>query len=126
MTTLREKILSSDNLPKEQVTLKGYGDAVVEVRGLTTGQRLRLVKGATVDGEVDMVKLMPELVIATTYDPADGTPVFTAADREAVEGTSALALDELFTAALRINGFDATEKIAKNSETSPTSSTPSA
>lgn len=125
MSELRDKILTTANIPKERVTLKSFGDADVEVRALTTGQRLKIVKDCTIDGEVDQVKLLPLLMIATTYDPKDGTQVFTATDVGPLEDTYAAGLDELLEVTLRLNGFDDPKAAVKTSASAPMSISPS-
>jgi len=125
MSELRDKILAADNLPKERVILKSFGDADVEVRSLTTGQRLKIVKDSTVNGEVDQIKLLPLLMIATTYDPKDGTQVFSPMDVGPLEDTYAAGLDELLAVTLKLNGFEDSALSVKNSASAQTSTSPS-
>jgi hypothetical protein len=121
MSDLRAKLLTTENIPKERVVLTKFGGIEVEVRSLTTGQRLKLVKECTVDGEVDQYKLIPLLMIATTYDPADGSQVLSPLDVGPLEETYAAGLDDLLAVSLRLNGFDNPTAAVKNSASAQTS-----
>jgi hypothetical protein len=124
MNDLRNKILSTDRVPKQRVVLKNFDNAEVEVRSLLTGQRLQLVQDCTLAGEVDQRKLVPLLLIATTFDPETGALVFGPADVDAINNTWAAGLDELLGVTLTLNGFDDTTSAVKNSESDQTSTTP--
>jgi len=121
---LRNKLLA-DRALKRKLTLKKFDDAEVEVRSLSTGQRLQLIKDCTVNGTVDMSRLIPQLVQLTTYDPSDGTLVFEPTDIDPINGTNASDLDELLEVTLELNGFDNVTDAAKNSVSGQTSITPS-
>lgn len=121
MANLRDTILGASDIRKETVTIPEWG-VTVEVRGLTGTQRAKLMRtGFDQRGTVDFEKLYPELVIATTFDPATGEAVFTEADRDALNGKSGAALERLAQAAMRVAGLsaDAVEAAEKNSESTP-------
>jgi hypothetical protein len=113
-TTKRERLFNQARRTKT-VTLT-TGD-VVEVRPLTITARTKLAQACKdEDGQVDLVKLVPELLIACTYDPENGEPLFTIGDRETIEALQATDVDPIWTAAAALNGFaeDAVEVAEKN------------
>lgn len=121
MANLRERILGASDIRREQVHVPEW-EATVEVRGLTGTQRAKLMKtGFDARGTVDFERLYPELLIASTFDPETGEAVFTAADRDSLNGKSGAALERVAQAAMRISGLtpDAAELAEKNSPATP-------
>lgn len=103
-STARERLFAKAEGRTKDVTLS-TGD-VVQVRPLKLTARTKLVKAcSTESGEVDTEKLIPHLVIACTFDPATGQPIFTAGDFEAIEQLPAVEVDPLWGAAAELNGF---------------------
>ena len=112
--SLREKILAAKDIRSERVHVPEWG-VEVEVRSMTGAQRARVLQGATVDGEVDLERLYPILLIETVYDPETGEPVFDAADRDALNAKNSGALERIAKVAMRLSGIDAgAEDAAKN------------
>lgn len=106
MANLREKILTAQDIKKELVTVEEWG-VQVEVRGLKGSERARLMQDS-VDaktGSVDFVKLYPDLVIASTYDPETGEKVFEPTDRDALNEKSGAALEKIAQVAMRLSGL---------------------
>ena len=121
MSSIREQILGAKDIRSESVAVSDWG-VTVEVRGLNGTQRARLMKnGFDARGVVDFERLYPELIIASTFDPATGQPVFEEADREALNAKSGAALEQLAQAAMRISGLspDAGTVAEKNSVETP-------
>lgn len=121
MSNIREQILGAKDIRSETVAVPDWG-VTVEIRGLTGTQRARLMKnGFDARGTVDFERLYPELIIASTFDPATGQPVFEEADREALNAKSGAALEQLAQAAMRISGLspDAGAVAEKNSDDTP-------
>ena len=104
--SLRERILSAQDIQSERVHVPEW-DVEVEVRSMTGAQRARVLQGATVDGEVDLERLYPILLIETVYDPETGEPVFEAADRDALNAKNSGALERIAKVAMRLSGIDA-------------------
>lgn len=112
--SLRERILSAQDIQSERVYVPEW-DVEVEVRSMTGAQRARVLQGATVDGEVDLERLYPILLIETVYDPETGEPVFEAADRDALNGKNSGALERIAKVAMRLSGIEpGAEDAAKN------------
>src|ERR1044071_5949111 len=121
--TLRDRLLAKGVIKSEKLTID---DITVEVRGLTAGQRGRLLNTGTreevdEDGEkqktIDLEKLGPMLVIACVYDPETGQPLFSEADRDALGLMSAEFQDRLVEVASRLSGLgpNAAKGAEKNS-----------
>jgi len=102
--TLRERILAKDDSALEIVAVPEW-DETVEVRSMTGKERSRVMKEYMVDGELDMERLYPVLIIACTYDPDTGEQVFTPADTEALNKKNAGPLERVAQAALRVSGL---------------------
>lgn len=112
--SLRERILSAQDIQSERVHVPEW-DVEVEVRSMTGAQRARVLQGATVDGEVDLERLYPILLIETVYDPETGEPVFEAADRDALNAKNSGALERIAKVAMRLSGIEpGAEDAAKN------------
>lgn len=112
--SLRERILSAQDIQSERVYVPEW-DVEVEVRSMTGAQRARVLQGATVDGEVDLERLYPILLIETVYDPETGEPVFEAADRDALNAKNSGALERIAKVAMRLSGIEpGAEDAAKN------------
>jgi hypothetical protein len=121
LANLRDRILSATDIRREQVHVPEW-DVTVEVRGLTGTQRAKLMKsGFDSRGAVDFERLYPELLIASVFDPASGEPVFTEADRDALNTKSGAALERVAQAAMRISGLspEAQVEAEKNSDGTP-------
>ena len=109
--TARERLFARSEGRTKDVTLDG-GD-VVQVRALSFLERTDLVKDCTVDGEVDMKKLVPLIIIATVHHA--GAPMFTAGDLEEIQRQPAIEIDPLWAAAAELNGLSQeAAKDAKN------------
>lgn len=114
MSTLRNKLFAAGSKrPSEVVTVVANGEPLpVEVRSLSTAARGRVLNDCLVktdDGnEMDQVKLTPILLIECAYDPATGTPLFTAADVEALGEFPAGFLDPIVMAATRLSALGET------------------
>jgi hypothetical protein len=121
LANLREKILGASDIRREQVHVPEW-EVEVEVRGLTGAQRARLMKNSVdAKGAVDFERMYPELLIASTFEPETGEPLFTAADRDALSAKSGAALERIAQAAMRLSGLNpgAAENAEKNSEATP-------
>ena len=102
MGDMRDRIESVDDIKREVVRVKEW-DMDIEVRAIS-GADVALVYGHA-DRPDDVFRA--NLIIATCYDPADGTKVFsdTNADRDLINGKNAFATGSLVNAAMRLNGL---------------------
>lgn len=113
--SLREKILAAKDIRSERVHVPEWG-VEVEVRSMTGQQRAAVLKGGSgEDGEIDLERLYPILLIETTYDPESGDRVFSPADRDALNAKNSGALERIAKVAMRLSGIDpGAEDAAKN------------
>lgn len=113
--SLREKILTANDLKSEMFTSKAWG-VTVRVRGMTRERRAELTKDYSDEaGKLDTVKFAPALLIETMIDPLNDSPIFTEADRDALNKKSWQGIEEAIAVALRVCGFT-DEVVEKNSE----------
>ena len=101
---LRKAILEADDIETEVVDVPQWG-VKVEVRGMTSKERAKLLRSTTVDGQVDFNRWFPDLLIATIHDPESGDRIFTQADRDALNQKSGAAISHLADVAARLSGL---------------------
>lgn len=115
--SLRDQILSAQDIPSEPVEVPEWG-VTVEVRGMTGAERIRIMDLA-MDGSADLKlqTVYPEIVIATTFDAETGEQIFSPSDRDALLSKSASALDRLALVGMKLSGFtqEASEAAGKGS-----------
>lgn len=105
--SLKDKILSANDTVSETVEVEEWG-VTVEVRTMSGASRAVLLKSAMDDqGELDLGKIYPDIVIGCTFDPETGERVFDTSDRDALMEKSAGALDKVATVAMKLSGFSA-------------------
>jgi hypothetical protein len=102
--SLRDQILSSNDIPKELVKVKEWGISI-EVRGMTGAERTRILDLAQDEKGMNLQMVYPEIVISTAFDAETGEKIFTPEDRTALLSKSANALDSLATVGMRLSGF---------------------
>ena len=114
--SLRDQILSSNDIPKELIKVKEW-NIEVEVRGMTGAERTRILDLAQSENGMNLQMVYPEIVISTAFDPETGEQIFTPADRAALLSKSANALDRLATVGMRLSGFlaDTQNELGKDS-----------
>jgi hypothetical protein len=132
MTSLRDKILAANDLVTETVRVDEW-DVDLTIRTLTGKERDKfeasMVK-ITKSGkpEQDIQNIRARLVQLCVIDPDDGNlPVFTEKDIPDLGGKSALALDKVFAAAQKLNGFtkEDVEALAEGFDSDPSESSTS-
>lgn len=105
----RDRILGFVDVKVELVTVEEWGGEVVEIRGMTGKARARFLRDVVdpdSEGEVDMERFYPSLLIATVYDPETGTPLFNEGDEELINSRSSAVLDRLGKIAQHLSGMD--------------------
>jgi len=101
---LRKTILETDDIESEIIDVPEWG-LKVEVRGMSSKQRAKLLKSSTQDGTVNMMTWFPDLLIATVFDPESGEQVFERADRDAINAKSGAAVSAIADVAARLSGL---------------------
>lgn len=123
-------ILSADDLPAETVKVPEWGGAV-RVRSLTGAERdafeASMFEGTGKKARMNSANLRARLVALCVVDEA-GERLFADEDVEALGAKSAAALDRVFSAAQRLNGFTSAdvEELEGNSESGPSAASTSA
>lgn len=114
MGSLREKILSLDDLHKQTVKIPEWG-VTLEVRTIDAGQRARLLMDVMDEkGRPDLEKMQPAMVIAACFDPETGERVFEEADSEVLNHKNGAVIDRLVQVAMKLSGMhEGAEKAAE-------------
>lgn len=107
---LADKILAV-SLKQETLDVPEW-DAKIGIREMTVEQRLKFGEDAKKWPAVAMARL----VIASTFDPATGKPIFEAAHHDAIINMPGAVIDRVVTEICRISGLgaDAAEAAEKN------------
>ena len=120
MSDLRDKIFNSNgSATRDRVSVPEFGDATVEVRGMTVRMRADMFGDVRSEDDVDLKDMYPKLLIATCYDPDTGEQLFSHDDVEAILDLDAQAVDRLAKVAMRMAGVgeEVLDETAKNSAT---------
>ena len=103
--SLRDRIIAVDDTQKEIVKIDEWG-VEVEIRGMSGAARASISQyAAENNGNINFLKMMPELVVQCCFDPETGEQVFDSKDKELVMGKSGAALDRIVNIAMRLSGF---------------------
>lgn len=103
---LRDKIFQAKDIKEELVYVEEW-DVKVLVRGLNGKSRSEVLNSAlTKQGTFDFVKVYPDLVIATSYDPETNEKIFTKEDRDLINEKSGSALEKIASVAVRLSGLN--------------------
>lgn len=113
---LRKDILEYEDIVTEIVEVPEWGNKRIEVRGMTSKERAKLLKASASTGEVDMEKWFPDLLIATLYDPKTGEKIFERADRSAINEKSGSAVSLLADVASRLSGLGESDVVVAKEE----------
>ena len=118
--SLRETILTADDIPSEKVTIKEWGVDVL-VRGMSAGDRITLMQNAydQSTGQVNMAAVYPDVVVSCLIDPATNQPVFTAEDKSLLMSKSSAAIEQIASVGLRLSGIGQEEQDAAGKDSSP-------
>ena len=109
----KKAILSSDDLPREEVVVEAWGGSVW-VRTLTGTERDEFEasclkdKGKGKGRDVNMVNIRARLCVLTMCNDK-GERIFYARDIEALGKKSAMCLDLIFSVAQKLNGLGASD-----------------
>lgn len=103
--SLRDRILSANDIQGNTIHVESWG-VELEVRTITAVERSRLVSMCTKeDGNVDMEKMYPLLIIAAVFDPETNDKVFTADDMLLLQDKSASAIEFVAQEVMRMSGM---------------------
>lgn len=120
--SLRDNILTYEDLDREIVTVPEWGGLKVEVRGLSAGARGRVLRECQLpDGNLDLARMGVLLVLHTLHDPETGERLFRPGDEEALGAKSPGALDRLLGCATRLSGMSSADARTPEAEHGPSS-----
>lgn len=112
MSSLRDKVASSDDASFEDVPVPEWGVTVRVVPPTVTVRSQLLKKFPTdVDQDIDYDNLYTSVLIATCHDPETGALAFTDDDVEMLLGKNGSVVGRLFDKCKEVCGFDAPETI---------------
>ncbi len=109
MSNLRDAILAANDLEQQEITIDGW-DFPVSVRVISGRERQQLVEkwNEVKDDEAAMQDLLPFVCALTLVDP-DGSRPFEPTDQtdlDLLKGKGARQLEEVYHAAMKLNGME--------------------
>lgn len=109
--SLRDKIMTANDIPSEVVKVPEWGVEVL-VKGMSAGERINLMQSAfdQATQQVNMSIVYPDVLVACTFDPQSDEPVFTAEDKTAILAKSSAAVERLANVGLRLSGIGKEEQ----------------
>ena len=113
--SLKDKILQANDISAEKMKVPEWG-VTVEVRSMNGTQRARLMRDAY-DATTEQVDWdYASLVIAGTYDPKTGEPIFSEENHDAINEKHGGVLERLALRVLHLSGLtaDALDESKKN------------
>jgi hypothetical protein len=113
VSTLRERILNSDDIPSEPLHVKEWGVDVV-IKGMTGTERASFMEQYREEGgeKINWQGLYPFLIIHCAYDPDTDERIFTPEDAVVVNTKSGAALERVARTAMRLSGMGEDEEKA--------------
>ena len=111
--SIRDRILTSE-VASEVVSIPEW-DVKIEVRQRTVKQQYDILdKVRNPQGEIDGLGLAVETIMACSYDPDTGEPVFDPADKDALMNVESSAFQVLLAATNKAAGFDSEEQVVSD------------
>lgn len=103
--SLRDRILAANDIATRTIHVAQWG-VDLEIRTLSALERTRMIKACTDnEGNVDLEKMYPLLVIASAHDPETGAKVFDQNDMGVVADKSASAIEVVAKIAMEMSGM---------------------
>lgn len=103
--SLRDRILSSQDIKSNIVHVEAW-EVDIDIRTITAVERSRLVASCTKeDGNIDMEKMYPMLIVSAVFDPETGEKVFSAEDMELIQNKSASAVEFVAQKVMELSGM---------------------
>lgn len=106
---LRSFIAEFNDIQKEVLTIREWGDIQLEVRGMTGAERAHYVNVLNELQESDdgdsMERIYPALIIQTVFDPVSGNRVFGDGDEDMLNSKAGKVLERLAQSAIKLSGM---------------------
>lgn len=109
MSTLRDLILSVEDLPEEEVNVPEWNVKVLII-GMTAEQRASFALDGDEDDRERFLTSGARMIVLTAHDPSTREPLFTMEDVPALLGKSGSAIERLTGPALRLSGMGREEE----------------
>lgn len=100
---LRDRIRSRPRVKGKLLDVEEW-EATVELRSMSIEQKGRLLGDDAEPSPAKVTAMLPEIVIATCYDPATDAPVFTADDLDWLKDEPANVIERLANEGLTASG----------------------
>jgi hypothetical protein len=118
MLSLRDRIKAAPQVAKEVVRINEW-DIDIEVRGITLGQRSRIMRDGYTKGEdpTPVYEVFYPLLLAfACYNPVDGTAIWTETPEDAafINALNPAPVDTLARVAMKLSGLSSKEGAEKN------------
>jgi len=114
---LKEKILKAKDIKSEKVKVDEWG-VTIEIKGMSGSQRAKLIANAIdKNGNVNLERIYPELLISALIDPETGKQIFATNDQSVLLGKSGEVIERLAQLAIKLSGLgpEAEKEAEKNS-----------
>ena len=116
--TIRDNILKAE-IESEVVSIPEW-DVKIEVRQRTVKQQYDILdKVRNPQGEIDGLGLAIETIMACSYDPDTGEPVFDPADKDALLNVESSAFQTLLAATNKAAGFESEDQVVSDLDEAP-------
>ena len=116
--SLGNRILAMQDVKSEIVEIPQWEGVKLEVRSMTGLERADMLERyMDNDGNMNIRDLYPSMIIACTFDPETGEPVFSGEQADALNAKNAAALEKVAQVAMRLSGMNevAQEAMGKDS-----------
>ena len=116
-SAIRSKVLLANDIGSKLMEVPEWG-VTIEVRSMTAKERAYVqMASRNEDGEPNLDRLYPLLVIYSAYDPESGERIFDEGDVGALATKNGKVMEELASVAMTISGMneDAVDAAAGNS-----------
>lgn len=115
---IRELIFNSNDISKEIITVKEWGNVEIEIKQMTAGERTKLL-GQAFDqktDQIDTTKVYAEVIIMCTYIPGTNEKVFNLPDRDMLNKKNGKVIEKIALKILDSNTVtdESKEEVEKN------------
>lgn len=129
MSSIRDQILSTDDIVQEDMIIPEWGDVKILVRSMTAGERTSMMGAAynQDSGSMNFGSIYGLIIVKSVYDPDTGTPVFSEDDIPTLNEKNGAVVERIAQTAMRLAGLttDSLDEAGNDSSGDPTGDTSS-
>ena len=103
--SLRDDILSFDDLESKVIKIKEWNNTKIKVKSLSAEKRYNLINSCMTGDKVDTMKLYVHTAIACAFDPETEEQIFTTNDFDLLKTKASSAIEKIITVANELNGI---------------------